>query len=145
MRMATRRKSAWCALRRTTATPTWLITGWSTRLGSHRSEDVLSRWHAVVVTARAVATVADFSTGYLGTALPVTLDVTSTEQVAAATRTAIDILVNNAGYGYRAAVEEGEPGGVQNPFDTNFFEAVAMLKNVLPGMRARDSGSVVNI
>jgi len=55
------------------------------------------------------------------------------------------VLVNNAGYGYRAAVEEGEPEAVRHLFDTNFFGAVAMIKAVLPGMRARRRGAIVNV
>jgi NAD(P)-dependent dehydrogenase (short-subunit alcohol dehydrogenase family) len=57
----------------------------------------------------------------------------------------VDVLVNNAGYGYRAAVEEGEEPEVAKLFDTNFFGPVAMIKAVLPGMRARRDGAIVNI
>jgi NAD(P)-dependent dehydrogenase (short-subunit alcohol dehydrogenase family) len=55
------------------------------------------------------------------------------------------VLVNNAGYGYRAAVEEGDDADVQRLFAVNFFGAVAMIKAVLPGMRARRSGAIVNV
>ena len=57
----------------------------------------------------------------------------------------IDVLVNNAGYGYRAAVEEGDDSDIRALFETQFFGAVAMIKAVLPGMRARRSGAIVNI
>jgi len=57
----------------------------------------------------------------------------------------IDVLVNNAGYGYRAAVEEGDDAQVRALFDTHFFGTVAVIKAVLPGMRARRSGAIVNI
>ena len=57
----------------------------------------------------------------------------------------IDVLVNNAGYGYNAGVEEGEESEVRAMFDTNFFGLVALTKRVLPGMRARKRGHVVNI
>ena len=57
----------------------------------------------------------------------------------------IDVLVNNAGYGYRAAVEEGDDTDVRTLFETHFFGTVAMIKAVLPGMRARRSGAIVNI
>ena len=83
--------------------------------------------------------------------LTVPLDVTSPEQVTAAVRQAeerfggIDVLVNNAGYGYRAAVEEGDDGDVRTLFETHFFGTVATIKAVLPGMRARRSGAIVNI
>jgi NAD(P)-dependent dehydrogenase (short-subunit alcohol dehydrogenase family) len=55
------------------------------------------------------------------------------------------VLVNNAGYGYRAAVEEGDDSDIRQLFETQFFGAVAMIKAVLPGMRARRSGAIVNI
>ena len=76
---------------------------------------------------------------------------TDTAQVIGAVRAAearfggVDVLVNNAGYGYRAAVEEGDDADVQRLFAANFFGAVAMIKAVLPGMRARRSGAIVNI
>ena len=54
-------------------------------------------------------------------------------------------MVNNAGYGYRAAIEEGDDAEVRALFDTHFFGAVAVIKAVLPGMRARRSGAIVNI
>jgi NAD(P)-dependent dehydrogenase (short-subunit alcohol dehydrogenase family) len=57
----------------------------------------------------------------------------------------IDVLVNNAGYGYLAAVEEGEDDEVRAMFETNFFALVAMTKRVLPGMRARGRGHIINI
>jgi NAD(P)-dependent dehydrogenase (short-subunit alcohol dehydrogenase family) len=57
----------------------------------------------------------------------------------------IDVLVNNAGYGYRAAVEEGDDSDIRELFETQFFGAVAMIKAVLPGMRARRSGAIINI
>jgi NAD(P)-dependent dehydrogenase (short-subunit alcohol dehydrogenase family) len=83
--------------------------------------------------------------------LALALDVTEPGQVTAAVEQAedrfggVDVLVNNAGYGYRAAVEEGDDEDVRQPFDTNFFGAVAMIKAVLPGMRARRSGAIVNV
>jgi NAD(P)-dependent dehydrogenase (short-subunit alcohol dehydrogenase family) len=79
------------------------------------------------------------------------LDVTdpeSSERFAAAAAEqlgGVDVLVNNAGYGYRAAVEEGDERDVQRLFATNVFGAVAMIKAVLPGMRERRSGAIVNI
>ena len=57
----------------------------------------------------------------------------------------IDVLVNNAGYGYRAAIEEGDDAEVRALFDTHFFGTVAVIKAVLPGMRARRRGAIVNI
>jgi NAD(P)-dependent dehydrogenase (short-subunit alcohol dehydrogenase family) len=57
----------------------------------------------------------------------------------------VDVLVNNAGYGYRAAVEEGDDADVRALFETHFFGSVTMIKAVLPGMRARRAGAIVNV
>ncbi|MCT9872665.1 SDR family NAD(P)-dependent oxidoreductase, partial [Paenarthrobacter aurescens] len=56
----------------------------------------------------------------------------------------VDVLVNNAGSGYRAAIEEGDDGAVRTLFDTNGFGPVAMIKAVLPGLRARRAGALVS-
>ncbi|WP_026555051.1 oxidoreductase [Arthrobacter sp. 35W] len=130
---------------------TWFITGCSTGLGRALAEAVLANGFNAVVTARDAAAVQDLVDAHPGTALALPLDVTDGQQIADAVKQAeerfggIDVLVNNAGYGYRAAVEEGGEADVQQLFDTNFFGAVAMVKAVLPGMRARRSGSIVNI
>jgi NAD(P)-dependent dehydrogenase (short-subunit alcohol dehydrogenase family) len=131
--------------------PTWLITGCSTGLGRSLAEAVLDRGDNVIVTARDVTRVADLAKAYPDTALALPLDVTDHGQVADAVRRsearfgAVDVLVNNAGYGYRAAVEEGDDADVRRLFDTHFFGTVAMIKAVLPGMRARRHGVIVNV
>lgn len=130
---------------------TWLITGCSTGLGRALAEAVVAAGHNVVVTARDVAKVADLADAAPGRALPAALDVTDPGEVAAAVRQAderfggVDVLVNNAGYGYRSAVEEGDDAEVRALFDTHFFGTVTMIKAVLPGMRARRRGAIVNI
>lgn len=130
---------------------TWLITGCSTGLGRSLAETVLSRGDNAVVTARDVTTLQALADAYPATALALPLDVTDPEQIAETVHGAqgrfgaIDVLVNNAGYGYRAAVEEGDDADVQALFATNFFGTVAMIKAVLPAMRTRRSGTIVNI
>jgi NAD(P)-dependent dehydrogenase (short-subunit alcohol dehydrogenase family) len=130
---------------------TWLITGCSTGLGRSLAEAVLAHGDNAVVTARDVAKVEDLAKAYPDTALALSLDVTDATRIAAVVRQAadrfggVDVLVNNAGYGYRAAVEEGDDVDVRRLFDTNFFGAVAMIKAVLPGMRSRRRGAILNI
>jgi NAD(P)-dependent dehydrogenase (short-subunit alcohol dehydrogenase family) len=84
-------------------------------------------------------------------AIAVPLDVTDPAQIDAAVRAAkdrfgaIDVLVNNAGYGYLAAIEEGVDDDVRDLFETNLFGPVNLLKAVLPAMRSRRHGHIVNI
>jgi NAD(P)-dependent dehydrogenase (short-subunit alcohol dehydrogenase family) len=112
---------------------------------------VLALGHNAVVTARNVDTVQDIADAFPDTALALPLDVTDRTQIALAAKEAktrfggVDVLVNNAGYGYRAAVEEADDADIRQLFDTNVFGAVDMIKAVLPGMRAKRSGSILNI
>ena len=130
---------------------TWLITGCSTGLGRALAQAVLAQGDNAVVTARDVSKLQELTTEFPTTALAVALDVTKQSEVEAAVKQAedrfgaVDVLVNNAGYGYRAAIEEGDDGDVRALFDTNVFGPVAMIKAVLPGMRSRRSGAIVNI
>jgi NAD(P)-dependent dehydrogenase (short-subunit alcohol dehydrogenase family) len=129
----------------------WLITGCSTGFGREIARAALEAGHSVVVTARRAGAVQDFADEFGERALPVALDVTDGGQVAAAVATAdeafggIDVLVNNAGHGYLSAVEEGEDAEVRKLFDVNYFGAVDMIKAVLPAMRTRGSGHIINI
>jgi NAD(P)-dependent dehydrogenase (short-subunit alcohol dehydrogenase family) len=130
---------------------TWLITGCSTGLGRSLAKAVLDAGFNAVVTARDARSLDDLVAPYPDTVMAVSLDVTDRAQVDAAVAStekrfgAIDVLVNNAGYGYRAAVEEGEEQAVATLFDTNLFGPVSMIKAALPTMRARRSGTIVNV
>lgn len=130
--------------------PVWFITGCSTGFGRELAKLVLARGWRAVVTARKVEEVQDLLKGHDADALALTLDVTNASQLKSAVKEAeekfgrIDVLVNNAGYGYLAAVEEGEDDAVRKMFETNFFGLVALTKLVLPGMRKRKSGHIVN-
>ncbi|MFB9378009.1 oxidoreductase [Kineococcus gynurae] len=130
---------------------TWLITGCSTGLGRALAEAVLDGGDEVVVTARDTSTIADLADAHPGTAHVSALDVTDPAAVRRVVAEAeerfggVDVLVNNAGYGYRAAVEEGDDGDVRRLFDTHVFGTVDMIKAVLPGMRARRRGRIVNL
>ncbi|WP_435110979.1 oxidoreductase [Nocardiopsis synnemataformans] len=130
---------------------TWLITGCSSGLGRALAEAVLGRGDSVVATARDASTLAPLIAAHPDTVLTLDLDVTDAgrvaEVVSAAERRfgAVDVLVNNAGYGYRAAVEEGDPGDVARLFATNVFGPVELIRAVLPGMRERRRGTIVNV
>lgn len=130
---------------------TWLITGASSGLGAALARAVLSQGDNAVVTARNADHLSDLAASYPDTALPVALEVSDHNQVVAAVQTAIarfgqiDVLVNNAGHGYRAAVEEASVDEVDELFATNFFGPVDLIKEVLPEMRSRRSGTIVNV
>lgn len=130
---------------------TWLITGCSSGLGRALAIAVLEAGHDAVITARDPEVLAELGDSYPETAAVVPLDVRDHDQVVAAVEVAkdrfrgIDVLVNNAGYGYRSALEEGDPAEVEQLFATNFFGAVDVMKQVLPGMRERGAGTIVNV
>ena len=135
----------------TQETPVWFITGCSSGFGRELARQVLARGARAVVTARQALQVEGLVRGHEPRALALSLDVTDAQQVAAAVHAAeqrfgrIDVLVNNAGYGYQASIEEGIASQVRAMFDVNVFGLVTLTQAVLPGMRARRRGHVINI
>ena len=129
----------------------WLITGCSTGFGRELARLVLERGDQVVMTARDPTKLEDIASLGPDRALSLRLDVNNPQEVADVVEQAearfgrIDVLVNNAGYGYLAAIEEGEDPAVRAMFETNVFGLIGMTKAVLPGMRARHRGHIVNI
>jgi NAD(P)-dependent dehydrogenase (short-subunit alcohol dehydrogenase family) len=132
------------------SSPVWFITGCSTGFGHELATLTLSRGWPTVVTARDKSRLADLVKGH-DNALALDLDVTDAAQITAAVKAAeekfgrIDVLVNNAGYGYQASIEEGEEDEIRAMFDANVFGLFAMTRAVLPGMRARRKGHILNI
>jgi NADP-dependent 3-hydroxy acid dehydrogenase YdfG len=127
----------------------WFITGCSTGFGHELATQLLAQGSPVVVTARDPAALGAFAND--AKALVLKLDVTDPAQVAACVAAAearfgrIDVLVNNAGIGYFAAIEEGEDAEIRRMFDINVFGMGAMIQAVLPSMRKRRHGFIVNI
>jgi NAD(P)-dependent dehydrogenase (short-subunit alcohol dehydrogenase family) len=132
-------------------TKTWLITGVSGGLGREIALAALARGDIVVGTVRKPEAAAAFKTLAPDRAHALVLDVTDEEAVRVGVATAqmltggIDILVNNAGYGLVGAVEEASLDEVRAQFETNVLGPLSMLKTVLPTMRARRSGRIINI
>ena len=130
---------------------TWLITGASSGLGYALATYVLEQGDRVAMGARTLDTMADLAERYPEKALALTLDVTSAEQRAAAVQQtearlgSIDVLVNNAAIDFLGAIEEQDERDVRAQFEVNFFGAVALLRLVLPGMRGRKRGTIVNV
>ena len=129
--------------------PVWFITGCSTGFGRAVAALLLERGNRVVVTARDPETVRDFESQ--GEALILPLDVTDQANIETAVKAAearfgaIDVLVNNAGIGYFSAIEEGEDNQVRRLFEINVFGLARMVQVVLPGMRKRRKGYIVNL
>jgi NAD(P)-dependent dehydrogenase (short-subunit alcohol dehydrogenase family) len=127
----------------------WLVTGCSTGFGRDIADYLLGQGQRVVVTARNTDKIADFAARE--GALVLALDVTDRERCFAVAAQAtqhfgkIDVLVNNAGIGYFAAVEETAPSDARRLMEVNFFGAANAIDAVLPGMRQRRSGAIVNL
>ena len=141
--------------RRSWARPTessvWFITGCSTGFGRELARALIARGRRTVVTARNPESVRDLVEGHLDRAIALKLDVTKPDEIAHAVKQAeerfgrIDVLVNNAGIGYFGAIEESDEAEVRRMFEINFWGLAHMTTAVLPGMRARRAGHIVNI
>lgn len=129
----------------------WFITGCSTGFGRMIAEKVLAAGNRAVVTARNSATLAELARQYPETCLPLDLDVTVPTQITLAVETAInhfgqiDVLVNNAGYGLIGALEECSDEQIRRNVDTNLIGPINLIRAVLPGMRARRTGHIMNL
>ena len=129
----------------------WLISGASSGIGLAIAKAVLLRGDRVVLAARRLQPFEQLITDFDGLALATTLDVTVADQRDAAVASGlnrfgrIDTLVNAAGFGFFGAVEELTLEDIRQQFETNFFGAVGMIQAVLPHMRARRTGLIVNI
>jgi NAD(P)-dependent dehydrogenase (short-subunit alcohol dehydrogenase family) len=130
---------------------TWLITGVSSGMGRAYAEAALAAGHTVIGTVRNEDDRLDFEQIEPGRAHAVVLDVSDFAAIAPAvarllqTVGPIDVLVNNAGYGHEGTLEESPLDDLLRQFDVNVFGAVAMIKAVLPQMRERRTGHIVNI
>lgn len=132
-----------------TQSKTFLITGVSSGLGRAFAAGALAAGHRVVGTVRRKADADAF--GASERAVPLLLDVTDDAAVEKAVRDVereigpIDVLVNNAGYGHEGVLEESSMDDLRRQFAANVFGPVAMIKAVLPGMRERRRGHIVNV
>lgn len=130
---------------------TFLITGVSSGLGRAFATGALEAGHHVIGTVRHAEDAKAFAALDPVRAHPVILDVTRFEAMPAVVAKAerdfgpVDVLVNNAGYGHEGALEESSMDDLQRQFAANVFGPVAMIQAVLPAMRARRSGHIVNV
>ncbi|CAB3914464.1 oxidoreductase [Achromobacter animicus] len=134
-----------------TSPKTLLITGVSSGFGRALAEEALAAGHRVVGTVRAEPARLAFESLSPGAAIGRVLDVTDFDAIDGvvadieASVGAIDVLVNNAGYGHEGVMEESPLPEMRRQFDVNVFGAVAMMKAVLPFMRQRRRGHILNI
>ncbi|ARP89047.1 short-chain dehydrogenase/reductase [Bordetella genomosp. 9] len=133
------------------STKTLFITGVSSGFGRALAQEALAAGHRVVGTVRNAQARQSFDALSPGHAFSRILDVTdfaAIEGVIADVEThigPIDVLVNNAGYGHEGVMEESPLEEMRRQFDVNVFGAVAMMKAVLPYMRERRRGRILNI
>lgn len=129
----------------------WLITGVGGGLGKALAGAALARGNRVAGTVRKVADAAAFEALAPGRAIAVMLDLSDHGAIPDAVASAearlgrIDRLVNNAGFGMVGAIEESSLEQIRALFDVNVFGAIAVIQAVLPAMRARRAGHIVNI
>lgn len=131
---------------------TWFITGGTPGgFGMAYADVALELGDNVVLTARRPHLLDDWAARHGDRVLVHPLDVTDAPQTHAAVRAAeerfgrIDVLVNNAGRGWYGSVEGTPDSDVRASFELNFFSVTQMLRAVLPGMRERGSGWIINM
>ncbi|WP_423414143.1 oxidoreductase [Hyphomicrobium sp. B1] len=130
---------------------TFLITGVSSGLGRAFAKGAMEAGHRVIGTVRRAEDADAFAALAPNLAHPIVLDVTMYDAVPGAVSEAerragpIDVLVNNAGYGHEGVLEESSIADLQRQFAANVFGPVAMIKAVLPGMRKRRRGHIINV
>ncbi|MHC8320469.1 oxidoreductase [Pseudomonas sp. GB2N2] len=128
----------------------WLITGVSSGFGRILAQAALARGDSVVGTLRRTSQISEFEALAPGRAHGVQLDVTDFGRIGPAVAESIaalghiDILVNNAGYGLIGAIEEATAQELQQVMDTNFTGPLRLIQAVLPYMRARKHGHIIN-
>ena len=134
-----------------TSAKTILITGVSSGMGRALAQEALAAGHRVVGTVRNREAQQAFEALNAQRAFGRLLDVTDVEHIdevveeIESTVGPVDVLVNNAGYGHEGILEESSLEEMRRQFDVNVFGAVAMIKAVLPGMRQRRRGHIINI
>ncbi|HEM7875755.1 short-chain dehydrogenase [Burkholderia contaminans FFH2055] len=127
-----------------------LITGVSSGFGRALAQEALAAGYTVVGTVRSAQAAQDFE-ALSAQAFARVLDVTDFDRIDGvvaeieANVGPVDVLVNNAGYGHEGIMEEAPLAEMRRQFDVNVFGAVAMMKAVIPTMRERRRGHILNI
>src|SRR3954463_4127816 len=134
-----------------TANRVWLITGANSGFGRAIAEAALAAGDTVVAAARRPDTLADLVDAAPDRVPPLRLDITDHDRIAAAVDEVldrygrVDVLVNNAGRGAIGAAEETSDRELRDLMSLHFFGPAALTRAVLPGMRERGSGVIVQM
>lgn len=125
----------------------WLVTGASSGLGRALTEAALAAGDSVVGVARRPEALSSLSETYPGRFSAVSLDVTDTAGVSAFVKSQerVDVLVNCAGRALVGAAEETSDEELRDLMELHFFGPVTLTRAVLPGMRSRGSGAIVQV
>lgn len=129
----------------------WFITGASRGFGRIWTEAALQRGDQVAATARSLDSLTDLRATYGASVLPLAMDVTQPDQVAAAVTQAhahfgrLDVVLNNAGYSLVGTIEESPAADVRALYETNIFGTLAVIQAALPLLRAQGHGHIVGI
>ena len=129
----------------------WLITGTSKGLGLHLTKLLISLGHKVIATSRDTAAVEKEIISNRENLYTLSVDITSDQEVKEAVKKAvnrfgrIDVLVNNAGYSLVGSLEEMTDEEFRSTMDVNMFGTVNMIRNIMPYMRTRGAGHIINI
>ncbi|QRP47021.1 oxidoreductase [Amycolatopsis sp. FDAARGOS 1241] len=129
----------------------WLVTGANSGFGRAITDAAVADGDVVVAAARRPEALADVVAAHPDQAEAVALDVTDLAAVEATVASVlarhgrIDVLVNNAGRGHVGAFEETTDEELRSLFDVHVFGPAALVRAVLPHMRARRSGALVQM
>lgn len=129
----------------------WLITGASSGFGRAITEAAVAAGDIVIATARNASVLADIADAHPGQVEALPLDITDTAAIDAAVADVIkrhgriDVLVNNAGRGHVGALEETTDAELRSLFEVHVFGPAALTRAVLPHMRSRGSGAIVQM
>lgn len=125
-----------------------LVTGASSGIGKATARKLLQQGHTVYVAARRVEAMQDLAAQG---ATPLRMDITQEGDVAAVVERiqkehgALDVLVNNAGYAIYGSVEETSIDDARAQFEVNLFGLARLTQLLIPAMRERGRGTIVNI
>ena len=130
---------------------TWLVTGASSGLGRALTETALAAGDTVVGAMRRPERIDDLLVEHAGSLLPIAFDVRDTQSAPAVVEAAIDrfgrvdVLVNNGGVGQIGSAEEVDDARLRDMLEQHVVGPAALTRAVLPGMRARGTGTIVQM